>query len=531
MSAHPWLADDSARRRLLRGVEALAEVVGATLGPRGGAVMLANGGRPRLSRDGVDVALAVQLSDRLANLGAELVRSTVAESCAPLGDGTSTAIVLARAMARRAVELRAAGFDESSLERGMQSAVARVCAELAARARPMGGSHVARVAELSAGGDEAAGELLARAFEAVGATGLIELEVAPGTASGLELELGAKFSRGYLSPHFVEADRNECVFEEARILLVHTAIWEIEPLVPLLEAALAAQAPLLIVAEDVLGDALGALVVNRLRTGLKVVAVRTPGFGLERREHLKDLAVLTGTRVVGDESGGKLGRTTLDELGRARRVVVDAKATALIGAAGDPAAVRGRSQELTRRLDQFANDDARRAAASARLRQLADGAAIIRVGGHSETEARDRKERYEDAVAAVRAAFEGGLVEGGGVALLRCEGALREASGDAGERAGQSIVARTLSEPVRQLARNAGCDAEDVVTRLRATSPCHGFDAARGEIVDFEAAQMWDPRAVVEQGLVAAARVARLVMSCGACLIGSEAPFDDFADV
>lgn len=520
----------------MQGIDALADLVSCTLGPRGQSVMLANAGAPHVTRDGVEAATALELSDRLANLGAELVRSVVAETSSQVGDGTATAILMARAMARRAVRLLAAGLEPRELRSGLDEAAEAVLSQLRAESRAVAAHEIARIAELSAGEPEA-GELLSQALNSVGADGLVEVETAHGTETRLSIEPGCRFARGYISPYFVSDEvRAECVLENARIVLSHTPIAELAPLLPLLEASLREDVPLLIVAEDVLGDALSGLVVNRLKSKLRCVAVRAPSFGVERREHLRDLAALTGGHVLGDHSAATLRETGLSSLGTVRKVVVTAEHTTLIGAAGNPALVRARLSEVKHLLNRAQNDpaqsDSQRKSLSARARMLANGAAVIAVGGHSEAEIQNRKDCFEDALAAARAALTGGIVLGGGVSLLRCENAIQRLTDTNGARlAGRSIAQAALSEPLRHLARNAGCDGDAVVAHVRASARNLGFDVLTRCYCDFEAARIWDPCEVVAQSFTSAVRLASLLLTSGACLVSNEAPLDDYADV
>lgn len=522
---------------MLAGVEQLADSVGLTLGPRGRTVLLANGSTPHVTSSGVEVAIALEFSDRLMNLGCELVRDVASQTCAPLGDGTTTAIVLARAMAREAVRLAAAGLPPHELKLGLDEALAAANSALTAQARPVREHELERLALLASGGDESCAALLARAFAAVGADGFISIEAARGTASTLELEPGARFERGYLSPHFVtNPERAECVLDDARVLLVLGPLSQFEPLIPLLEAAQRNEQALLIVAEDVLDAALSGLVVNRLKSGLRCAAVRSPGFGAGRREHLRDLAALTGAPLLGDEAGTGLEGVRFDELGRVRRALLTRDSTTLLGGAGAAKSIRARRSEAERELaaarDDAAKSPSERAALAARARQLADGAAVIRVGAASQLELEARKDRLEDAESAVRAAFAGGVVPGAGVALLRCEAkvaALPEAS--PGVRAGREIVRRALESPLARLLANAGSSAPSIVATLRAAGPELGFDALALSYCDLEHAGILDPLRVVQGALTCAGRVASLLLTSGACLLGSAPRLDDFSDV
>lgn len=518
-------------------MNALADAAGITLGPSGRSVILPGASAPRLSRDGVAVAIEIELPHRLQNLGAELLRTVASQTVSRVGDGTTSAIVLGRAMAVEVVRLLAAGCNPLELRRGLVEALAVAHRELAAQARPMSEAEVMRVAELSAGGDETAAAHLSRAFAEVGQDGLIAIEAGKSAETTLELQHGARFERGLLSPYFItDPERAECVLIDARVLLSHAPLSELGPLLPILEAIRESNQALLVVAEDVVGDALSALVVNRLRTNLCCAAVRAPGFGVGRREHLRDLAALTSATLLGDDSGPSLQRVTLEHLGKVERANISATSTTLLGGAGAPDAVRSRllaaERDLTSALSDSTKSDSERSALKARVRQLATRAAIVHVGARSELELQDRKDRLEDALSALRTAFADGLVPGGGVALLRCERAVSElAAGSADHAAGHGIVRRALSAPLRRLLLNAGYDAEAVVARVRAASGAFGFDVLAGEHVDLARAGILDPLGVVKSELECAGRVATLLLTTGASLVGAEPSFDDFRDV
>jgi chaperonin GroEL len=514
----------AAREAVLRGVQTLAEAVAVTLGPRGRNVVIERAfGAPTVTKDGVTVAKEIELASRFENMGAQMVKEVAARTSDKAGDGTTTATVLARAVYEEGLKLVSAGHNPMELKRGIDRAVEAVVAELSAMSRPTAGrGDIAKVGTISANGDEAIGAILADAMEKVGREGVITVEEAKGLETTLEVVEGMQFDRGWLSPYFVtNADRMEAVLEEPFLLVTERKISAMADLVPVLEQVARAGKPLLIVAEDVDGEALATLVVNRLRGTLAVCAVKAPGFGDRRKELLKDIAVLTGAGVVAEELGLKLEQVTLKELGRARRVVVDKDDTTLVDGAGARADVDARVKAIRAQLEETTSDYDKEKLRE-RLAKLAGGVAVVSVGAATETELKERKARVEDALHATRAAVEEGIVPGGGVAYLRCLPHLDKIEVNEGEKFGVDIVRRSLEEPLRQIAGNAGFEGAVVVAKVREMKAEEGFNALTDTYENLVEAGVIDPTKVVRSALQNASSIASLLLTTEALV--SEIP-------
>jgi chaperonin GroEL len=505
-----------ARERMLHGVDILADAVKVTLGPKGRNVLIEKSyGAPRISKDGVTVAKEIQLSDHFENMGAQMVREVASKTSTEAGDGTTTATVLAQAIVHEGVKAVAAGMNPMDLKRGIDMAVEAAITDIKTRARKIStAGEIAQIGAISANGEREIGDMLARAMERVGNEGVITVEEAKGMAIELDVVEGMRFDRGYLSPYFVtNADRMVVELEDAYILLHEKKLSSIQPLLPVLEAVVQSARPLLIVAEDVEGEALATLVVNRLRGGLKVCAVKAPGFGDRRKAMLEDMAILTGGQLISEELGLKLEVVTIDALGQAKRVRVEKEATIIIDGAGPPDAIEARCGQIRRMIEETTSDYDREKLQE-RLAKLAGGVAVIRVGGATETEVKERKDRVEDAMHATRAAVEEGIVAGGGVALLYAVRALQGLNpANEEQRVGIGIVRRALEAPARQIADNAGVESSIIVGKLMAQDDTdYGYDAQTNEYGDLVKAGIIDPTKVVRIALQDAASVAGLMI-------------------
>ena len=507
--------DDSARRALERGVDALANAVKVTLGPKGRNVVIdKKWGAPTITNDGVTIAKEVELDDPYENLGAQLAKEVATKTNDVAGDGTTTATVLAQAMVHEGLRNVAAGAAPSALNRGIAAAVDAVSEQLLATAREIGGKdEIAHVATISAQ-DAGVGELIAEAFDKVGKDGVITVEESSTTELELDFSEGMQFDKGYLSPYFVtDTERMETVLEDAYILIHQNKISAVSELLPLLEKVLTAGKPLFIVAEDVDGEALSTLVVNKIRGTFTAAAVKAPGFGDRRKAILQDLAVLTGAEVISPELGTKLDQVGLEVLGTARRIVVTKDDTTVIDGAGDKAAVEARVQQLRAEIERT-DSDWDREKLQERLAKLAGGVCVIKVGAHTEVELKEKKHRIEDAVSATRAAIEEGIVAGGGSALVHAVSVLDDRLGLAGDEAtGVEIVRRAAAEPLRWIAENAGLEGYVVVDKVRQQPAGSGFDAAAGEYVDLLATGIIDPVKVTRSALRNAASIASMVLT------------------
>jgi chaperonin GroEL len=505
-----------AREKVLRGAAILADAVRGTLGPRARSVLIERKwGKPLVCDDGVTIVKELTLEDPNENLGAQVLKEAAERTGEVVGDGTTTSTLIAHSIFAEAVRNVAAGAAAVDLRKGLERGLRRAVEALAGLSRPVAGrNEKAQVAAISAHGDAFVGGMVADAVEKVGAEGVITVEEAKGTETVLEMVDGMQFDRGYLSPYFVtDAEKMEAVLEEPLILLYEKKINVMKDLIPLLEQVAKASRPLLIIAEDVEGEALATLVLNKIRGVLPSLAVKAPGFGDRRKEMLQDLAVLTGGKVVSEDIGLKIENLGMDDLGSADRVVVDRDTTTIIGGRGDPAAIEGREKELRHRIDE-ATSDYDREKLQERLAKLAGGVAVVRVGAPTESEMKSRKEAFEDAISATKAAVEEGIVPGGGLALLRAipavEADAEKAEGD--ERTGILILRRALEAPVRQIAENSAVDGGVVADRMRSGTGNWGFDAARGEYVDLMAAGIIDPTKVVRVALENAVSVAGVLL-------------------
>jgi len=507
---------NDARERVCAGLNTLAAAVKVTLGPKGRTVMLERSfGPPTVINSGVVVAKEVELEDRLENLGAQMAREVAAKTSETAGDGTTTATVLAQAIVNEGMKYVAAGFDPMDLKRGIDAAVDAVVAELKARSRPCAsGQEIAQVGTISANGDASIGEMIAKAMEKVGENGVIKAEDGRGMVNELEVVEGMQFDRGFLSPYFInEAEKQRAVLEDACVLVHDKPVSTIRDLLPLLEQLSREGRPLLVIAEDVTGEALATLVVNALRGVLKTCAVKAPGFGDRRKAMLQDIAILTGATVVSEEAGLRLEKATLAELGRARRVEVDKDNTTLIGSAGAPDAIAARMAQIRQAIAETKSDYDREQLEE-RLAKLAGGVALIKVGASTEIEVKEKKSRVEDALHATRAAVAEGIGPGGGVALLRTRAALDALHGTTlGFDAGVKIVRRALEEPLRQIVANAGQEPSVVLEKVLAGSGSFGYNAATDEYGDVVAMGVIDPTKVTRLGLQNAASIAGLILT------------------
>jgi chaperonin GroEL len=506
-----------ARDRMLKGVNILANAVKVTLGPKGRNVVLDKAfGAPRISKDGVTVAKEIELSDKFENMGAQMVREVASKTSDLVGDGTTTATVLAQAIVREGCKADAAGMNPMDLKRGIDSAAEVLIDELHKRSREVKSSEeIAQVGTISANGDTEIGEMIAEAMRRVGNEGVITVEEAKSLATELDVVEGMQFDRGYLSPYFItNAEKMLTELEEPLILLHEKKLSGLQLMLPLLEAVVQSGKPLLIVAEDVEGEALATLVVNKLRGGLKIAAVKAPGFGDRRKAMLEDMAILTGGQLVSEDLGIKLENVTIDMLGKAGRIEITKDETTIIAGAGKKADIEGRCEQIRAQIEETSSEYDREKLQE-RLAKLAGGVAIIRAGGATEVEVKERKDRVEDAMHATRAAVEEGVLPGGGVALLYAAKALDDlqpANDD--QRVGIDIVRRALEMPVRQIAENAGVDGSIVVGKLRdGKSLTRGYDAQKGDYVDMYEAGIIDPTKVVRIALQDAVSIAGLLVT------------------
>ncbi len=506
-----------ARDRMLRGVDTLANAVKVTLGPKGRNVVIDKSfGAPRITKDGVTVAKEIELADKFENMGAQMLREVASKQNDKAGDGTTTATVLAQAIVREGSKAVAAGMNPMDVKRGIDLAVNTVVEDLKAHAKKVeANSEIAQVATISANGDEEVGKILAEAMEKVGNEGVITVEEAKSLATELETVEGMQFDRGYLSPYFItNAEKLKVELDDPYILIHEKKLSNLQAMLPLLESVVQSGRPLLIIAEDVEGDALATLVVNRLRGGLKVAAVKAPGFGDRRKAMLEDIAVLTGGNVVSEELGIKLESVTINMLGRAKKVVIDKDNTTIVDGVGAKSDIDGRIAQIRQQIETTTSDYDREKLQE-RLAKLAGGVAVIRVGGATEVEVKEKKDRVDDALHATRAAVEEGILPGGGIALLRSLKALEglKAAND-DQQSGIDIVRRALRAPARQIADNAGEDGAWIVGKLLESEEYSwGFNAATGEYQDLVKAGVIDPAKVVRTALQDAASVASLLIT------------------
>jgi len=509
--------DQESRVKLLNGVNALADAVRVTLGPKGRNVILEKSfGSPTVTKDGVTVAKEIELEDKFENMGAQMVKEVASKTSDVAGDGTTTATVLAQAIFREGSKLVVAGMSPMELKRGIEKSVEAITADLKKQSKPTRDSEeIAQIGSISANCDETIGQMLAEAMEKVGKEGVITVEEAKSMDSVLEVVEGMQFDRGYLSPYFVtDPDRMETVLEDAMLLLHEKKISNMKDLLPLLEQVARQGKPLLIVAEDIEGEALATLVVNKIRGTLSAACVKAPGFGDRRKAMLQDMAVLTGGQVIAEELGLKLENVTLKDLGKAKRVVIDKDNTTIIDGAGSKKDIEGRVGEIRAQIEDTTSDYDREKLQE-RLAKLVGGVAVVQVGAATETEMKEKKARVEDALHATRAAVEEGIVVGGGVALLRAQAtldALEESLGPE-QAAGVSIVRRALEEPLRRIAENAGVEGSIVVDKVKSGKGAFGFNAASEEYEDLIKAGVIDPTKVVRYALQNAASVAALLLT------------------
>jgi len=522
MAAKEVKFSTEARAKMLRGVDILADAVKVTLGPKGRNVVIEKSfGAPRITKDGVSVAKEIELADKFENMGAQMVREVASKTADLVGDGTTTATVLAQAIVREGNKAVAAGMNPMDLKRGIDLAVEAVVADVKGRAKKVStNEEIAQVGTISANGEKDIGAKIAEAMSKVGNEGVITVEEAKGFETELDVVEGMQFDRGYTSPYFVtNAEKMTCELDSPYILLFEKKLSGLQPLLPVLEAVVQSGRPLLIIAEDVEGEALATLVVNKLRGGLKVAAVKAPGFGDRRKAMLEDIAILTGGQVISEDLGIKLEAVTLEMLGSAKRVTITKEDTTIVDGVGARADIEARIKQIKAQIEETTSDYDREKLQE-RLAKLAGGVAVIKVGGATEVEVKERKDRVDDALHATRAAVEEGIVPGGGTALLYSVRALEGitvANND--QKVGIDIVRRALQAPVRQIAENAGHDGAVVAGKLlEATDTNHGFDAQTGTYVDMIKAGIIDPVKVVRTALQDAASVAGLLITTEAMI-------------
>ena len=522
MSAKQIKFDTDARSRVLKGIEILANAVRVTLGPKGRNVVLEKSfGAPRVTKDGVTVAKEIELEDRFENMGAQMVREVASKTSDEAGDGTTTATVLAHSIAFEGAKAVAAGMNPMDVRRGIDRAVEAVLAELHKRSRAVAGmGEITQIGTISANGERQIGEMIAEAMEKVGNEGVITVEESQSLTSELEVVEGMQFDRGYVSPYFVtNAKKMICELENAHVLVHEKKLSNLQPLLPLLEAVARSSRPLIIVAEDIEGEALATLVVNKLRGGLKVAAVKSPAFGDRRRAILEDIAILTGAQMISDDFGVKLDNVTLDMLGSVKKAIVTKDEATLVEGAGDKGAIADRCNQIRAQIDETTSDyDSEKL--QERLAKLAGGVAVIRVGGASEMEVKERRDRVDDALHSTRAAVEEGILPGGGVALLYAAKTLDKLVVDNDDqKVGVNVIRRALQAPLRQIAENAGVDGAVVAGKLLEKGVfMHGFDAETLEYRDLIKAGVIDPTKVVRTALQDAASVAGLIVTTEASI-------------
>jgi chaperonin GroEL len=516
MAAKQIIYSENSRQAILRGVNQLAEAVKVTLGPKGRNVVLEKKfGGPTITKDGVTVAKEIELKDPLENMGAQMVREVASKTSDIAGDGTTTATILAQAIYREGVKSVAAGANPMALKRGIERAVELVVAEVKKLSQPVENDEkIAQVGTISANGDAEIGKTIADAMQKVGKDGVITVEESKTMHTELQTVEGMQFDRGYLSPYFIsDAERMECVLEDAYILIHEKKISNMKDLLPVLEQIARSGKPLLIVAEEVDGEALATLVVNKLRGTLNACAVKAPGFGDRRKAMLDDIAVLTGGKSIMEETGIKLEGVRLEDLGRAKRIVVDKDNTTIVEGGGKEAGIQGRIKQLRAQIEETTSDYDREKLQE-RLAKLAGGVAVIKVGAATETEMKEKKARVEDALHATRAAVEEGIVPGGGVALLRAAEALKGLKLEGDEQIGVEVIRRACEEPVRQISGNAGVEGAIVIEKVRAnTSPNFGFNAATLQYEDMVKAGVIDPTKVTRSALQNASSIAALMLT------------------
>ena len=528
MTAKDVRFSTDARDKMLRGVDILANAVRVTLGPKGRNVVLDKSyGAPRITKDGVTVAKEIELEDKFENMGAQMVREVASKTSDIAGDGTTTATVLAQAIVREGVKLLAAGMNPMDLKRGIDLAVGEVVKDIARQSKKVQSSEeIAQVGTVAANGEREIGQMIAKAMQKVGNEGVITVEEAKSLDSELEVVEGMQFDRGYISPYFItNAEKMVAELESPYILIYEKKLSGLQALLPLLELVVQSGKPLLIIAEDVEGEALATLVVNKLRGGLKVAAVKAPGFGDRRKAMLQDIAVLTGGELISEDLGIKLENVTIQMLGKAKRVTITKDDTTIVHGAGKKQDIEARIGQIKQQIDDTTSDYDKEKLQE-RLAKLAGGVAVIKVGGSSEVEVKERKDRVDDALNATRAAVEEGIVPGGGVALLWAAKSLKAKGNNDDQEAGVNIVRRALQAPIRQIAENAGVEGSIVVGNVTAQrSPSYGYDAQTGEYGDLIAKGIIDPAKVVRVALQDAASVAGLLVTTEAMV--AERPKND----
>ncbi len=516
MAAKQLMFDEEARNSILKGVTILTDAVKATLGPKGRNVVIDKKfGAPTITKDGVTVAKEIELKDPFENMGAQLVREVASKTSDAAGDGTTTATVLAYSIYKEGMKNVAAGANPMDLKRGIDKAVEAAVEELKKMSKSVQDKkEIAQVGTISANNDPSIGELIADAMDKVGKDGVITVEEAKGLETTLDVVEGMQFDRGYISPYFItDPERMECTLDDAFILLHDKKISSMRDLIPLLEQIAKMGKPLLIIAEDVEGEALATLVVNKLRGTLQVCAVKAPGFGERRKAMLEDIAILTGGTVISEDVGMKLENVRIEDLGRAKKVTIDKENTTIVEGAGDPAKIQGRIKQIKTQIEETTSDYDREKLQE-RLAKLAGGVAVINVGAATEAEMKEKKARVEDALHATRAAVEEGIVPGGGVALLRCIPALEKLKLEGDQQIGVEIVKKALEEPIKQIVSNAGIEGAIVVEKIKASDNInYGFDAQKEEYVDMMEAGIIDPTKVERTALQNAASVASLLIT------------------
>ncbi|HEY3305197.1 MAG TPA: chaperonin GroEL [Candidatus Binatia bacterium] len=520
MAAKEVKFSEDARSKVLRGVNILADTVTVTLGPKGRNVVLEKSwGAPTITKDGVTVAKEIQLEDKFENMGAQMVKEVASKTSDIAGDGTTTATVLSRAIFSEGLKMVAAGHDPMAIKRGIDKAVAKVVEELKAQSKPTRDrDEIAQVGTISANNDKTIGDILAEAMDKVGKEGVITVEEAKGLETTLDLVEGMRFDRGYLSPYFVtDPERMECVYEDCYILINEKKISSMKDLLPVLENVAKTGKPLLIIAEDLEGEALATLVVNKIRGTLKTVAVKAPGFGDRRKAMLEDIAILTDGRLIAEELGIKLENITLKDLGRAKRIIVDKDNTTIVEGAGKKSAIEARINQIRAQIEETTSDYDKEKLQE-RLAKLAGGVAVVKVGAATEVEMKEKKARVEDALHATRAAVEEGIVPGGGVALVRASANLGNLRVSDDEKVGVRIIQKALEEPARWIAQNAGADGGVVLDKIRNGKGAFGFNAAKEEFEDLVKAGIVDPTKVVRTALQNAASVAGLMITTEAMI-------------
>lgn len=517
MAAKTIKFKEEARQKILNGVRTLASAVKVTLGPKGRNVVIDKSfGTPHITKDGVTVAKEIELEDKFENMGAQMVKEVASKTADKAGDGTTTATVLAEALYAEGLRNVAAGANPLDLKRGMEKALKVVVQELEKRSKKVEDRHeIAQVATISANNDVKIGEIIAQAMEKVGRDGTITVEEGKGFETELDVVRGMKFDRGYLSSYFMTSpESQECILEDAYVLIYEKKISSIKEIIPLLQAVVESSRPLLIIAEDVEGEALATLVVNRLRAGLKISAVKAPGFGDRRKAMLQDIAILTGGQVISEELGHKLENTTLDQLGRVKKVVSSKDETTLVEGAGTKAAIQERAAQIKHQIEESTSDYDKEKLQE-RVAKLVGGVAVIRVGAATEVEMKEKKDRVDDAQRATAAAVEEGILPGGGAALVRCIPAVTKLSDslEGDEKTGARIMIRALSSPLRQIAENAGQEGAIILQQVEKMGEREGYNALTGEYVDMIKAGILDPTKVVRWALENAVSVASMLLT------------------